>query len=478
MFKYLPKLFENAGATELLSKLTEKVLIAGGSVVYDQMAKKNKIDKSEINDVDLFVFQGKDQHTQIEEIITIISKYISIEEISIGIGTYFKELGDELTKELTNEDQIDGEDPDDEISVINVKLEGESTLFQIIITDCKTPLEVLNSFDMDYVQTGYYQNKFYITKFCIKSHTDSQIYKISPKVKSSRLLKAATKGFKTILFESDVTTKRITYEKILFEQLKKLKLRPIIKNEELINVGKFKYYQRRKDFKTFENKSGDEIVISKYFFEIKVDDNVIIPKVKTIAIRCKVIDVVDGVYLKVDLVEYTKTIIWIDLSSEMKFKKGETYVLMVRGVNSSATGVIFKPLKVVRVVDIVNSDLISNIMPDITPPKNSYELLEFLSRHHSTLEMETRGKKSRALHIKSAAYKTFLYYIKNGKSEEKAIRKSVIQSRYDFDKWFDSIGARPISYYEFKYKKIGDVLEMINKIESKFVRYTPIVKIK
>ncbi len=469
MFKYLPKLFENAGAAELLSKLTEKVLIAGGSVVYDQMAKKNKIDKSKINDVDLFVFQNKDQHKQIEEIITLISKYIPIEEISVGIGSYFKELGEKLIDEdLT------------EISVINVKLKGESTLFQIIITDCKTPLEVLNSFDMDYVQTGYYQNKFYITKFCIKSHANSQIYKISPKVKSSRLLKAATKGFKTILFESDVTdvtTKLITYEKILFEQLKKLKLRPIIKNEELVDVGKFKYYQHRQTFKTFKNKNGNEVVISKYFFEIKVDDDVVIPKVKTIAIRCKVIDVVDGIYLKIDLVEYAKTIIWIDLNSEMKFKKGETYILIVRGVNSSATGVMFKPLKVMKVVDIVNSNLVSNIIPDATHPKNSYELLEFLSKKHSALEMETRDKKSRALHIKSGAYKTFLYYIKNGDSEEKAIRKSYNQSEYDFDKCFDSLGARPVSYYEFKYKKIESVLEMINKIESKFVKYTPIAKV-
>ena len=454
MFKHLSKLFENDGAAELLLKLNKKVLIAGGSVVYDQMAEKNKIDKSKIGDVDLFVFKSEDYHKQVKKVINMISKYFEIEKISVGIGSY--------TQEQTNSG----------ISVLNIKLKEELTLFQIIITNDETPLQILNSFDMDYVQCGYYQNKLHITECCIKSHTNSRIYKISPSVKFNRLLKAATKGFKTILFESDANSKRITYKKIQIEQLIELNLSPIIKNEELVDVTKLKYYQHRQDFKTFQM-NDNEVIVSKYFFGIKADDSVVIPKVKTIAIRCRVIDIVDDMFLKVDLVEYAKTIIWIDYDPKIKFKKNETYTLIVRGVNSESTNVMFKPLKI---VDVIDSELVCNITPDIQPPKNSYELLKFLIKKYNELEMETEGKKSRAIHIKSGAYKAFLYHKKSMKSEEKAIRESIIQTKYDFDKWFNS-GARPITYYELNYKKIESVLEMINKIESKFVKYTPAIKI-
>nr|QBK89582.1 MAG: tRNA nucleotidyltransferase/poly(A) polymerase [Pithovirus LCPAC001] len=454
MFKYLPNLFKDSTAEKLLSELNKEVLIAGGSVVYDQMAKKNNIDKSVINDVDLFMFKNPNNHEQIEKIINLISKYFVIEKISIGIGSY--------TENETS----------DEISVINIKLEEELVLFQLIITDCETPLQILNNFDMDYVQCGYYQNKLHITKCCVKSHTDSRIYKITPNVKASRLLKAATKGFKTVYFESDQNTKKITYKKIQIEQLKKLVLIPIIKNEEFVDVSTFKYYQHRQDFKTFKIKD-EEIVISTYFFGIKSVDGIIIPKIKTIAIRCKVIDIIDDIFIKIDLLEYEKTTIWIDYNSKIKFKKNEMYTLIVRGVNSNSTDIMFKPLKIVKVVE---SGLLCNIKLDLMPPINSNELLKFLIKKYKKLECETTGKKKRALHIKYSAYEAFLYYKAKEYSEEEAIRKACIQYKYDLDKWFNT-GVRPIKHYEYKYKKVKNVLEMIEKIELRFTEYTPAIKV-
>lgn len=158
----------------IIEKIQNLGVIAGGSVVY---ALNDFVPKNSVSDIDVFV-------NSVDELKQIVS-LLNVEEMNV-IST-------------------------NEPSILNVKT--FETIFQIIIHPFKNPIEIINSFDLDYVQCGFYHGKLLISERAILAHKNREIKFISTlRVGKKRFLKALNKGFKTPVF--GIPKNEIIYQKI------------------------------------------------------------------------------------------------------------------------------------------------------------------------------------------------------------------------------------------------------------------------
>jgi hypothetical protein len=165
----------NEEVLELLSKLSNIGIIAGGSVVY---ALNSFVPKETVGDIDVFVNKEDDIMNCIE---LIYEKFPECEKIVYDFGN------------LQN----------DNYSIANIKILENCPPIQIILKGFSSHMELLEGFDIDYVECGIHNNKLYITKDCIKSHNERQILKVRTSIRYERLLKATRKGFKCIVFKRE-----------------------------------------------------------------------------------------------------------------------------------------------------------------------------------------------------------------------------------------------------------------------------------
>ena len=175
----------------LFSKLSDVGVIAGGSIVY---ALCDFVPKSSVGDIDVFVNTLSDFHT----CVNILRPYAT--EYSSNCKS---------------------------LSVVSIKT--STAIYQIIYKPFSEPyaMNVLESFDYDYVQCGYYKGKVYITSRCINAHNAREILEFcSTRFAFNRLKKAVIKGFKTPIIER-VQTKKLTPVRITYEQLQTAKIKPM-----------------------------------------------------------------------------------------------------------------------------------------------------------------------------------------------------------------------------------------------------------
>lgn len=165
----------------LVEILSTKGIIAGGSMVYALLPDVN-IDT--VGDIDVFV-----------------------DTVEI-----FKELLDFL-QELPIEKKYYSylDDPNSEISIVSIKLEDAKVPIQIIMSDKSDPMELINSFDLDYVECAFFQGKIYQTVNCQIAHQTRVVDKFRL-LRSVRLLKANKKGFKVPILMLEDDPKRIADE--------------------------------------------------------------------------------------------------------------------------------------------------------------------------------------------------------------------------------------------------------------------------
>jgi hypothetical protein len=186
---------------DLLKFLTDKALIAGGSVVY---ALNDFVPVSTVGDIDVFVPSVE----IFEELQTVISNYFSATFTPMGFlnqSTY---------------------------SIVNVKIEDISTEIQLIYKPYKDPNEILDTFDLDYVQCGLFNGTIIETPRCQRSHRDrciNEFLGVNRIFRKRRINKALKKGFKCPLIEYDQFESENT-ELTKLDSNSKLQLVPLVTN--------------------------------------------------------------------------------------------------------------------------------------------------------------------------------------------------------------------------------------------------------
>lgn len=166
---------ENDKIINLLSTLSNIGVIAGGSVVY---SLNDFVPKDSVGDIDLFV-NSKDK--MLESVDLIHKKFPKCE---FNVHDVYNIQGI--------------------ISMVTIDIyENSSHPIQVILYDFESiEDDLLDLFDIDYVQCGIHKNKVIITKRCEESHRERKILKISSNVKRHRLEKATLKNFQCIIFET------------------------------------------------------------------------------------------------------------------------------------------------------------------------------------------------------------------------------------------------------------------------------------
>ena len=159
-------------ATPLLLELQTLGVVAGGSVVY---AMNNYVNKDAVTDVDIFILNCNN----------ILKCKINFECALRMFNRFFERFDFEPVGSR-----------DGKCSVISIKLPYEQTTFQLIFTQFTSPQEVIDNFDMDYVQCGFFRNIILVTKEAQASHEQKKILCFNTlNIKPKRLVKAYKKGF-------------------------------------------------------------------------------------------------------------------------------------------------------------------------------------------------------------------------------------------------------------------------------------------
>lgn len=174
----------------LFHELTKFGVIAGGSIVYGIC---DFVPRSSVGDIDIFVNTLGDFHTCIDILRPYAIEYSSICKF---------------------------------LSVVEIKT--ATAIYQLIYKPHPEPyvMNLLESFDYDYVQCGYHKGKLYTTDRCKKSHEAREILEFnSTRFTVNRLKKAVIKGFKTPIIEKS-RTEKVTSVNITYAKLRSAKIKP------------------------------------------------------------------------------------------------------------------------------------------------------------------------------------------------------------------------------------------------------------
>lgn len=166
----------------LLDMLSEHGIITGGAIVYALM---DTVKLRTVGDIDIFIKSEYDFNTLIR--------------VLDSDNTVYESLTDALSTG---------------ISIINVKTSRAMLPVQLIYRKFDNPMEILNTFDLDYVQCGYYKGTLYQTDLCKKAHASCEIsHLVSLHIKGYRLIKAMNKGFRVPLLGTGTfeIPKHLTY---------------------------------------------------------------------------------------------------------------------------------------------------------------------------------------------------------------------------------------------------------------------------
>lgn len=155
----------HSGTLEFLSKIG---VIAGGSMVY---AINDFVPRDSVSDVDIFVPNVENFKNAV---VFLNDKYKC---------KFYRYHG----------------------SVVSVDI-CEKIKLQLIYKSYETPMDVIESFDMDYVQCCFHDGNLYKTDRCIESHKDRKVYQFSGReLRSGRCKKAILKGFKCPILNKNDT---------------------------------------------------------------------------------------------------------------------------------------------------------------------------------------------------------------------------------------------------------------------------------
>ncbi len=210
----------------LVEKLSNIGVIAGGSIVY---TLNDFVPSDSVGDIDVYI---NDKQKFIDLINYIKFKYpVEIEVINFSDyeqSSSFSEIG-----------------------IVNITLPHERVKLQLILIEYDFPMQIIESFDLDYVQCAFFKDSIYTTNQCNQAFHDRKIYiatEYPPSFK--RLKKAISKGFSTILIgeESSHCESNLLTEPLQIDELRYITRRKSVsvKNYEICNLKVNKFILNKK----------------------------------------------------------------------------------------------------------------------------------------------------------------------------------------------------------------------------------------
>lgn len=255
---------------KLIKYLQKQGVIAGGSAVY---AMNDFVPIDSVGDIDVFI---NDPHIFIDVLNHLKEKY-EASFSSINSDLYYNESDDEVDLSCYYEDEdypdflkenpvIDDDEDDDEerdlydefldwkaenkkMSIVVAKIPECKISIQLVFQKYLTPVDVIKSFDLDYVQCAIYNNNSYRTDICRESHRSRTVIRGTEfPLGFFRLEKAQKKGFKTPIFGN---------------------MRTYHQETELYSIPKLKQleYLTKRDQNIGDNFLLSEIIVSNFKYE-------------------------------------------------------------------------------------------------------------------------------------------------------------------------------------------------------------------
>lgn len=203
----------------IIHKLSQIGVIAGGSMVY---ALNEFVDKSSVSDIDVY----------------LPTKSAFMEAVNVLVET-----GEQCSFNTMSSVQYGGEpNPDEDnpdISILNVKINSINAIYQLIYFEFESAFDVIRSFDLDFVQVGWYQGKVFRTKACITSHIAKQVLRGYHVPRKNRIDKAILKGFSALPIGKEFKAIE-SYKFIQIDDLNELNLIPFSPRK---SIGEFFFDQ-------------------------------------------------------------------------------------------------------------------------------------------------------------------------------------------------------------------------------------------
>lgn len=176
-------LFRNRKLSHLVVDLNKRFLIAGGSVVY---ALNHFVPPHSVGDVDFFINSVDD----FKEIVHLLLSYgcckVFVPLVYMQVH-FFYLMQYEYSKET---------------AVVSFSFPKETVQIQLIFQEHSTVWDVLETFDLDYVQCGILNGNVFMTEACSQSHSQRKVLRWDgincPKI--YRFEKALLKGFESPVF--------------------------------------------------------------------------------------------------------------------------------------------------------------------------------------------------------------------------------------------------------------------------------------
>lgn len=407
----LSKLCGNKKFIKILYELSNKGIIAGSSIA--SILLINNDFKNQVQDIDIFVNNEKD----FNDCLLIL-----------------KDLKNTYKTYLFNEDYY---------SIISVFNPESKLPFQIVMTKQKTALELITSFDMDYIQCSFHKGKIITTSAfdeVLKTGQSTKFNKDLPF--SHRISKTLDKGFSVPLFgiynkkniDMDIITEKQAFEKrkcyfniyydedkfsemIEYKKLKIIDWKPTRK-KNYFEIGKFILKAENKNY--YVSEICITIIIKEYFEDTKhilIEKNNIIEKlnIKNLKLQCPFLGL--GKY---------QAIIQICLANFNRYG---------------------------RIMQLLNNERILDLDIDI----EKSEPIKFIDQH--------RNKTDKLSFYKHNAYQAYNYYrYQENKTEKESVILACRQMAIDYNKLHrDNLLLLTLTFHSHK---LNNEKEMIDFIEG------------
>lgn len=429
--KRISSLFKDESVHQsLLNELSTIGVIAGGSVVF---ALNNFVPSLSVSDIDLFCNSA----TSFIEALECIRKHC--DDIKCFI--------------------FDGLNPY-QLSVLTVSIPAEQVKYQLIYKEFKTPEDVINQFDIDYVQCAIHCDKLYITDECIESHLQKKVIKFHDlRFRNDRLLKAIKKGFACPILTDNLSFE-FPIKSIRYNDIKKSHISSLKGNE---------YFETRDREITFLSINSLEIIgfnftkewHGSYFGKFMIDcGNERIVERSIVSVEMDVIE---------DLGRYVEINDGPIKNLFTTFKKKDPNMVIPLGKSIFLVeGYMINREFKAKLVAIVPGALPLKIADKLTIIGHHKSMVYTTQKpkYHKVLEEIDRLKSEKETDLnrhKINAYKCFMYHVTHDNDQNKAIQISCQQMNYDvYKRRNDPMMTFALSLSSININTINDMIEYIN----------------
>lgn len=448
---------------DLFDFVSTEAVIAGGTIVY---ALNDFVPIDSVGDIDIFV-DSLDKAVRLMHLINDAEKILKF-ELMMQYDNSF------------NEQSIDNaSSAPKKCSVVTCHFERPGLKdLQFVMQSFDHPLQIIENFDMDYVQCAYHKGQFFVTDFAREAHSQRRIIRLRQNPpRYERLIKAAKKGFITCVFGVENRECAETIEQQhppTLDQLQMITERRNLIDPYLIDDVKFDSYSiksigfneiiQQVDHWCFKNtKLGSvtkifsieinviDVVEKDNYKLIKIDPVVFLfGDTKIVAKSIKCFNMNDNLFV----VDQKCTVVVLLYRVVFEFSTFFRFMFIDGPFDSNYTkatkiGSIFDQESITEAIDDYEENhgyRFKSIGKDDPKTRIIYQINQKIRQ--LTQQMEKVGSKGEAdfIHIRTSAYRCFLYKFNDeSKSFNEAAKEAARQMTCDAAK----ISGRSLMFWDF-----------------------------